>query len=187
MTIDSEAAPLIRFNYRIDGENTDPEGYAGGYALVEGYSGSNRVHKLMYSAGKIWVNNWGARNLNKDVPYHHFALLDDPDTWHHVNLNIARDFERTTPDKTYGKLKADRLVVTLGVWNINDGDEQPFGIYFTGFELDLNQTEGRVILEEKPLVKRMWRISGGATNCGPIKIWPANTVISSPHKSPPYN
>lgn len=166
VTIDSEAAPLIRFNYRIDGEDTDPEGYAGGYALVEGYSGSNRVHKLMYSAGKIWVNNWGARNLNKDVPYYHFALLDDPDTWHHVNLNIARDFERTTPDKTYGKLKADRLVVTLGVWNINDGDEQPFGIYFTGIELhdaqeDQSNIDG-IPIEVKP-EKDIWWLN---------KTWP---------------
>ncbi len=154
------AKHVIHFNYRIDGENTDPKGYAGGYALIEGYSGSNRVHKLMYSAGKIWVNTWGARNLNKNIPYHHFALSAKPDSWHETGLNIARDFEITEPGKNYSDLNVDRLVVTLGVWNINDGDEQPFGIYFTNFALASAGTArsniGGVPIETKPEEDVWW-------------------------------
>ena len=147
------SAPAISFKYMIDGANTDPKGYSGGYVLIDGYAGSNRVLKFIYSAGKIWVNTWGARNLNKDVPYHHFALSDNPDNWQNTTLNIARDFERTAPGKNFNDLHVDRMVLTLGVWNINDGEEQPFAIYFTGFRLLAGQKDisniGGVAIEEK--------------------------------------
>ncbi|MFO7670390.1 MAG: metallophosphoesterase [Bacteroidales bacterium] len=167
--------PVICFSYRIDGEITDPKGFAGGYLLAEGYSGSNRMHKILYSAGKIWVNTWGARNLDKAVPYHHFALGGETDSWHDTMLNIARDFEMATPGKNYNDLNVDRLVITLGVWNLNDGDEQPFGIYFTGFRLDLNQTQpsniGGKNIREKPEEDIWWR----------NKLWP-NVNMAGEHR-----
>ena len=169
------AFPEIRFKYRIDGENTDQGGYSGGFVLVEGYTGSNRVHKLMYSAGKSWENNWGARNLNKEVPFHHFALSDHPDTWHETTLNIARDFEGAEPGKSYSNLQADRLVVTLGVWNINDGDEQPFGIYLTDLQYmeapDGQSNINGIPIEEKPVEDRWWR----------NKLWP-NANMAGEHR-----
>lgn len=128
-------APGIRFSYMIDSSITDPDGYSGGYLLIDGYAGSNRVLKFIYSAGKIWVNNWGARNLNRDVPYHHFALSAKPDIWHESTLNLRDDYKKVAPGNNFSDLKLDRLVLTLGVWNINDGDEQAVGIYFTGFNL----------------------------------------------------
>lgn len=164
--IERGSTPTISFSYRVDGEYSDPEAFAGGYILVEGYSGSKRVHKLMYSAGKIWVNTWGARNLDKNVPFHHFGLDNIADTWHKTSLNIARDFEKAEAGKSYSKLQADRLVVTLGVWNINDGGEQPFGIYFTNLslsgrsELDSN-TDGIPIPEKDE--KDIWWLN---------KLWP---------------
>jgi len=178
------ALPGIRFRYRIDGEHTVPEGYSGGYILVEGYSGSNRVHKLMYSAGISWVNNWGARNLNREVPFHIFGLSAEPDRWHNASLNIARDYEKAEPEKSYSALQADRLVVTLGVWNINDGEEQPFGIYFTDLNVENaseepSHTDG-IPVREKPVEKRWWR----------NKIWP-NVNMAGEHRyiiaTQPYN
>lgn len=167
--------PVVRFNYRIDGENTDPDGFAGGYIRVEGYSGSNRLHKIIYSAGKIWVNSWGARNVNKDVPFHHFALPAVADQWQNSTLNIALDFERVTPGIKYSDLNIDRLVITLGVWNINDGNEQPFGIYFTDFKLEENQTRpstvGGVAIEEKAEKDIWWR----------NKLWP-NKNMAGEHR-----
>jgi len=175
LEIENGDTPSIHFNYRIDGAQTNPDGFAGGYILAEGYSGSNRLLKIMYSAGKIWVNNWGARNRNKDVPYHHFALSTKADSWQDTTLNIAQDFEKVTPGINYSDLNVDRLVLTLGVWNINDGEEQPFGIYFTGFRLDLNQTNqsnsGGVAIREKPVEDIWWR----------NKLWP-NKNMAGEHR-----
>jgi hypothetical protein len=164
LTIRKGSAPIINLSYRIDGENTDPNGYAGGFVLVEGYSGSNRVFKLIYSAGKIWVNTWGARNLNKNVPFYHFELSVEPDTWHEAVLNIAMDYERAESGKNYHDLKANLLVVSLGVWNINDGEEQPFGCYITGMHLtsgsDTGSNIGGVPIEAKP-EEDVWWINKG--------------------------
>jgi len=135
-------SPVIRFRYRIDGSKTSPETYSGGYALIEGYSGSHMVHKIMYSAGKIWVNNWGARNSNREIPVFHYNLNASPDRWHEATLNVGKDFELSTPAMAYRDLDVDRLVLTLGVWNINDGDEHPFGIYFSNFLLIPGSTAG---------------------------------------------
>ena len=160
------SAPTVSLSYQIDGENTDPEGLAGGYVLVEGYAGSNRVHKLMYSARKIWVNNWGARNLNKEVPYHHFGLDGKADTWHRSTLNIASDFEKSETGKSYSDLQVDRLVITLGVWNLNDGEEQPFGIYFTDLNMVTGSTAGSTT-DGVPIVEKddkdIWWLN---------KLWP---------------
>ena len=175
LSLGKGARPVIRFSYRIDGENTDPGGFAGGYVRVEGYQGSNRLHQFIYSAGKIWVNNWGARNADKDVPYYHFALDDSADKWQDCTLNIALDYERVTPGKTYNDLNTDRLVITVGVWNINDGEEQPFGIYFTGFNLERDETEasniGGEAIGEKDLEDIWWR----------NKLWP-NKNIAGEHR-----
>jgi len=129
-------APFLHFKYRIDGEQSDPEAYAGGYALIEAFSGKNLVCRLMYSAGKIWVNTWGARNPDQEIPYRHFELNAVPDMWHEASLNIATDFEKSEAGMKYRDLGADRMVLTLGVWNINDGEEHAFGIYFTDFTLE---------------------------------------------------
>ncbi len=167
--------PVIRFNYRIDAANTDPKGFAGGYLLAEGFSGSNMLHKIIYSAGKIWVNNWGARNPNKEVPCHHYALSPIADSWQDTTLNIARDFESVSPGINYSDLNIDRLLLTLGVWNINDGDEQPFGIYFTDFKFELNQPGpsniGGEAIREKPEKDIWWQ----------NKLWP-NANMAGEHR-----
>ncbi len=163
------AYPGVKFRYRIDGEKRDPKGYAGAFVLIEGYRGSNRVHKLRYSAGKVWVNNWGARNLNKDVPYYHFALPVLDDTWQNVSLNIAADYEGVAEGKKYAELKVDRLVVTIGVWNINDGGDHSFGVYITDLKYvaadGFSHIEGTP-LKEKPVEDIWWR----------NKVWPSVNI-----------
>jgi hypothetical protein len=136
LQIEPGGSPLLRFIYRIDRENTNPDAYAGGYVLVEGFSGKRMVHKLMYSAGKIWVNNWGARNPNRELSVFHYHLPASPDRWQEASLNVGKDFELSVPGISYGELEVDRLVLTLGVWNINDGETHPFGMYFSGFKLE---------------------------------------------------
>lgn len=175
LKIEKGSQPVINFSYLIDGENTDPEGFAGGYVLMEGYSGKKRLHKIIYSAGKIWINNWGGRNPDKEVPFFHFSLDDEVEQWQDCTLNIAGDYEKVNPGKSYSDLNIDRLVLTLGVWNINDGNEQPFGIYFTDFKLKLNQTRpsniGGVAIEEKAEKDIWWR----------NKLWP-NKNLAGEHR-----
>ena len=168
--VESPARPFLRFSYRIDGASTDPEGYSGGYAWIEGFSGSLKVLNLMYSAGRIWVNIGGKYSHFREVPCIQMGLLHDPDTWHEAILDIAGDFEKGNPDKRYADLGISLLAIHLGVWNINDGDEQPFGIYFTGLRLDRDlDIPGRVSgtqIGPKPKEEEWWR----------NKIWPSKNI-----------
>jgi hypothetical protein len=173
--------PLVRFSYRVDGDATDPAGFSGGYVRVEAYAGSRRVSWSIYSIGKIWVNNWGARDLDRKMPVQHFDLPRSPDLWHEAELNVLEDYRSLQADDPFSCGKPDRLLVTPGVWNLNDGDEQPFGVYFTGFELVFpddppgtvtlaSSVDGTPVREKDP-EEIWWR----------NKIWP-NRNIAGEHR-----
>jgi len=164
--VEKSTRPFLQFSYRIEGAFTDPEGYSGGYAWVEGFSGPVKVLNIMYSAGRVWVNIGGQYSHSRNVPYIHMGLLNEPDSWHRATLDITGDYENGNQDKRYSELEIDRLVVNLGVWNINDGEEQPFGICFTGLsleqDLDMSSNIDGKVIGPKPEEDKWWR----------NKIWP---------------
>jgi len=163
-------APIIKFRYRIDGDASDPGRYSGGYAWIEGYAGSKKVFNMIYSAGMIWVNIGGKYSQIREYTYIQMALSEKTDVWHHTTLNIAEDYDRADRGTKFTELGVDRLVLNLGVWNINDGDLQPFGIYYT--DLSISQVPGPssnidgVAIVTKPKEKEWWR----------NKIWPSVNI-----------
>ncbi len=90
------------------------------------------------------------------VQVHHFDLPPNED-WANVILNPGKDFNRREKERKFGALRIDRLVINLGVWHMNEGEEQPFGIYFTGFDLQstnrldskTSQVNGSEIVKKK--------------------------------------
>jgi hypothetical protein len=169
ISLESGSWPSIRLRYRIDGDNTD-QGFSGAYILAEGYRGSSRLLRIIYSAGMIWVNNWGASNQNKKVTLHHFDLPMEADQWHDCQLSIGSDYQMAEKGSEYQDLKLDRLVLTLGVWNLNDGGEWPLGIYFTDLKLgsgrDLSSSVDGRPLTEKDVALIWWR----------NKMWPSRNI-----------
>ena len=162
--------PFIRFSYRIDETVTDPEGFSGGFVWVEGYSGSQKVFNMMFSAGMIWVNISRKYGQIAEFPYIHRGLPAGPGKWYDTTLNIAAEYNRAGWGKTFAELDAGLLVVNPGVWHINDGEEQPFGLYLTGFSLDYG-------LDTPSMA--------GATAIGPVedeekwwrgKLWPSRNI-----------
>jgi len=133
--VPSDQMPLLQFRYRIDGAVTDPNGFSGGYVWVEGFSGSRKVFNLLYSAGPVWVNIGGKYAQIREFPHILMDLPAEADRWHRAELNIGADYDRAGQAEPFNRLGTDRLLLHLGVWNLNDGEEQPFGIYFTGLEV----------------------------------------------------
>jgi len=175
IALKASSRPTLEMHYRIDGEHTAPDGFSGAYMLAEGYRGSHCLLRLRYSAGKVWVNNWGVRNWNEAVRLHHFDLPFETDTWMDGQLNLASDYEQREGKGTYDKLKLDRLVLSLGVWNINDGEPWPFGIYFSQLAI-LPQGKGPSMVagkavEEKQEAQIWWR----------NKLWP-NVNMAGEHR-----
>ena len=134
--LDKGPSPYLRFNYFIDGEYSDMDGYCGGYVQIEGYSRSNKVMNLIYSVNKIWVNIGSQYSKSSKVPSIQMGLINRTDTWIECLLNIREDHDKHIQGRTFMELDIDRLILNLGVWNINDGDDQPFAIYFNDFGMD---------------------------------------------------
>jgi hypothetical protein len=140
-------------------------GYCGGYVWLEGYSHSNKVLNLMYSVNKIWVNIGVQYSKNLKVPSIQMGLHNRTDTWNECLLNIREDHDAHSQGRSFGELDIDRLILNLGVWNINDGDDQPFGIYFNGFRLDYDlpgsSQAGGVRIDPKSREDEWWRNKTG--------------------------
>jgi hypothetical protein len=163
-------SPSLGFNYRIDGQHSDMNGYCGGYVWIEGYSRSNKVLNLMYSVNKIWVNIGGQYSKYHEVPSIQMGLPNRTDTWYKCQLNILEDQDKHSQGRSFRELDMDRLIINMGVWNINDGDDQPFGMYLDGFRLDYDlpgsSQAGGLSIDPKKEEDKWWR----------NKIWPWKNI-----------
>jgi hypothetical protein len=139
VSLEEGRSPSLRFSYLIDGENSDMKGYCGGFLWVEGYARSRKVLNVIYSVNKVWVNIGGQYSNNRSVPAIQLGLNDKAGTWHECLLNIREDHDTYNDSMPFRELGIDRLVINLGVWHINDGDDQPFGIYYRDFQLAYDQ------------------------------------------------
>ncbi len=136
--IENGQYPYINFSYKLDGKNCDFNGFSGMYVWVEGYTGSVKTLNLIYTAGKAWVNMGNTYGRSTSLKPMFFNLNNAPDKWHKVILNIKNDFEKNKDGVLYDENSPERLVISLGIWNINDGNDQPFASYFDGFKLKYN-------------------------------------------------
>ncbi len=128
------AAPLLTFSYRIDEKASDLRGWCGAYVRVEGFRVTGKRLDLVYSTGVAYAALGGKFNRSEFSEPVQLALNDDPTAWHDTRLHLARDYEAYTGNP-FAQLGIDRLVFSLGVWTINDGDDFPYGIYFDAFGL----------------------------------------------------
>ena len=137
----SDGFPAINFSYKID-KKSDMEGWCGAYLWIEGFKGSFKMLNLIYSTGIAYSGIGGKFHQSEFTKNMHLGLADEPDKWHKVSLNPAKDHEANS-EKKYGELALDRLVINLGVWTVNDGGNFPYGIYFTDFNLNYLQNSGQ--------------------------------------------
>ena len=127
---------------------------------MEGFRGTVKPLDLVYSTGIAYAALGGKFNRSEFSEPVHLALNDDPTDWHDVRLALARDCEAHT-GKIYADQQVDRLVLTLGVWTINDGGDFPYGIYFDAFGLaeaspDDRSVAGGQAVEAKPDDRIWW-------------------------------
>jgi hypothetical protein len=154
ISVEKGKRPTIDFQYLVDGKNTRLPLWNGAFVWIEGYSGSIKTLEMVYSINKIYASMQGKANF-VDI---HIELPESPDKWHKASLDIANDFDTYAKGYRFDESGVDRLVVNLGTWNINDGNPQPVGVFFTGFKLGYSQTGSNVdgiALVEKPRGKKV--------------------------------
>ena len=128
--------PLLNIKYKVDQKHSDLEGWCGAYAQVEAFDRSFRKMSLVYWLGTAYtgLGNKVDKELADNV---HLKLADAPDEWQEAELNLANDLQQHG-QKRFTDLSVDRLVVTLGVWTINDGGQYPYSVYFDDVALSKN-------------------------------------------------
>jgi hypothetical protein len=153
--------PYIRFAYRLDGSNCDFSGFNGLYIWVEGYRKSARVVNLLYFANRAWVNLGSTYSPTKGTPPLFFLLNEEPDVWNEVILNVKAGFETNQEGLSFFSPAPERLVVSAGIWNINDGRQQPFAAFIKDFRLEYNLNTPGIIngetIKPVPEEKKWWR------------------------------
>lgn len=159
--LEPKKEPFISFEYRLDGENCDFSGFNGLYIWVEGFRKSVRMVNLLYFANKAWVNMGSTYSRPAGTGPLIFSLDNTPQIWHSVRLNIKKDFETNQDELKFDQPASDRLVVSAGIWNINDGREQPFAAFLRNFNIGYNlgfisQVDGKKIAS-MPDDRRWWR------------------------------
>ncbi|WP_372947257.1 metallophosphoesterase family protein [Mariniphaga sp.] len=153
--------PFIQIEYFLDKKNCDFSGFNGLYIWVEGYRKSARMVNLLYFANKAWVNLGSTYSRSSGSGPLIFSLDNTPEVWHSVRLNIKADFETNQDELKFDLPAPDRLVVSAGIWNINDGREQPFAAFLRNFSVRYNlssasQVDGKKIAT-MPDDKKWWR------------------------------
>lgn len=153
--------PFVSFEYRLDGENCDFSGFNGLYIWVEGYRKSAKLVNLLYFANKAWVNLGSTYSSSAGPGPFIFSLDNVPDVWHKVRLNVKSDFENNAGGLKFFDPAPDRLVVSAGIWNINDGRKQPFAAFLKNFSIGYNldsvsQIDGKKV-ETMPDERKWWR------------------------------
>ncbi|MGF1636076.1 MAG: metallophosphoesterase family protein [Cyclobacteriaceae bacterium] len=147
----------LQFEYSIDGASSDPKAWSGAFVWIEGFSKNFKLLNMAYWAGKAFTGLSDRFSDNREIDFMHFQLPDMPDTWQQASVNIVADYEKG--GSSFDDLKLDRIVINLGTWHINDGESQPFGIYFDGLKFSSATSAskaGDTLVESSPDDKMWW-------------------------------
>ncbi|MDZ7721712.1 MAG: metallophosphoesterase [candidate division KSB1 bacterium] len=158
--VDPGETPLIELDYKLDKEHCDFNGVCGAYVWIEGFEGSVKLLNMVYSLHWMWYNMGGKAGLLRTVPPVQMDLNAETGRWHHAVLNPKHDDRQFNENEPFDTSGLDRLVISIGTWNINDGDEQPFAVYINRVQRRngsvLSSVNG-VKLQPKPKEKQWWR------------------------------
>jgi hypothetical protein len=118
----------IELQLQVDCGRLFERALVGAFVWIEGYWGHHKRYSLIYSAGHIpeSLSNRFNRSAETVIVHRHLPAL--PGTWHTVVLNPQADLGNDL------RQPIDRWALNLGVWNINDGNNDGIGAYFTAIE-----------------------------------------------------
>ena len=145
----------ISIDYCLDKTSVNlTDSWTGGYVWLEGFMGSTKLLNMAYWIGKGTPLLKDRFSDQKDIPFIHFELDSQLETWQKAQLNWYKDYENQGIDLS----NLDRLVINLGTWHINDGVSGGFGLYLTNIGLTGNIETSRV--DQKPILQmpgeKMW-------------------------------
>lgn len=129
VTLKELSRPVLKFSYWPEENHFDPSSLNGFFLWIQCFHKSRNVANLVYSVGKVYSGITKGFGQKGSVGDYHFDLPSEVGKWHEVTLPFATDFETVSEEgASFEKLKADRAVLYLGVWTVNEGIDQEAGI-----------------------------------------------------------
>lgn len=151
INIADEDLPSLSMNLKINQDHYRKNSFNGAYIWIEGFEKYYKRLNLVYSVNKMYYNIGGNYSDVRTVKPIHFDLDISPDKWHSLNINIHKDFQEQ--ENILSTFTIDRLVINLGVWTVNDGDNQQIGVYFDDLSLhrgeENSNLDGQLIARKK--------------------------------------
>ncbi len=135
VNIGSNALPMLSMAFKIDPEHYRANSYNGAYVWIEGFEKHYKRINLVYSVNKMYYGIGGNYSEVKLVKPIHFDITAPPGEWHTLSLNIQDDFNKHAEVNQKASFAIDRMVINLGVWTVNDGNNQNIGIYIDNLSL----------------------------------------------------
>ena len=139
--------PQVNLRIKLSCPEYFEEALTGVFIWIEAYHGYRKQYSVIYSAGKVPASLSNRFDHADELIVVHRHLPAVSDRWHTLLLNPTVDLDPV--DRP-----VDRWALNLGVWNINDGNNQGIEAYFAAVE---QQAAGRepsqldgVQLSDKP-------------------------------------
>jgi hypothetical protein len=148
----SNNLPVLSLAFKIDPAHYRENSYNGAYVWIEGFEKYYKRINLVYSVNKMYYNIGGNYSEVRIVKPVHFDITAQPGDWHSLSVNIQDDFNRLADGNKITSFAIDRIVINLGVWTVNDGNNQEIGIYFD--DLSLRQEKNTSSLDGKSIDRK---------------------------------
>lgn len=137
VSIENLKNPVLELSYRLHQGHYDPASLNGFFMWLECYKGPLNVANLIYSPGKIYGSLTNAFGPKRSSPDLHFELPSKTGVWHEVALPFGKDFTFADEEKrSFERLGADRMLIYLGTWTVNEGIGQEAGVFIEQVSLD---------------------------------------------------
>lgn len=155
ISLKNMVSPIVKLTYQPHKGHYNPTSLNGFFMWLECYSGSHNVANLIYSVGKAYGNITGGFGSKGRAGTYHFDLPYDDGQWHSVSLSLAKDYSNAHHGKkSFSDLKADRVILYLGTWTVNEGIGQEAGIFIK--KVDLINENNPVALSTLKSAQDIW-------------------------------
>lgn len=135
--------PRLIVHYHLDENHYDPESLNGFFIWLEIYNSSENVANLIYSAGKIYAGLTKGFGKGSNSPDYHLDLPSKTGKWHTASLAIGKDYSMANEkNRIFDALYADRVVIHLGTWTVNEGMGQEAGVFIDNINIEEGLDEG---------------------------------------------
>lgn len=152
----------IQLQYRLPASLCDLSNLCGSFLWVEGFQGSAKCLHIAYASHWLWAN-FCDKHSDLSEPLLSFQLPEHQDQWMSLELSPVSDWQNARESHSEPRSdasKLDRLVFSMGLWTINQGERGRYALEVRNIRLKDAASSGRSNAEGQLLAnfpqERIW-------------------------------